>query len=133
MTHRYPRSRDVAAILTDLVLIGVAIGLLVVRPHGALWFALGVGIPSSLAIGFVTLHFPRAVEVDDAGITFSGYGRAHRYEWSAVDVCVRRFLVGDRVLVRLTPARPWRGRYWILDAIDGYRDLLAALESHRKT
>ena len=46
---------------------------------------------------------------------------------------VRRFLVRDRVLVRIVPARPWRGRYWILDRIDRFDELVRALETRGPT
>jgi hypothetical protein len=47
-------------------------------------------------------------------------------------VHVRRFLVRDRILVRISPAPTWRGRYWLLASIDGFDALVSELES-RKT
>lgn len=133
--YAYPRARDVAATATDLLLASVAIALLVTRSVGPLWTALGVAIPLVLAWGVLTLHYPRAVVLDDDGIAFEGYRRAHRYEWRDVSaIRVRRFLTGDRVLVRLLPSPPFRGRYWLLESMIGYRELLAELErrSHRQ-
>ncbi len=135
MLHRYPPARRAAALATDLLLLSIAVGIPLTRAAGSLSIVLSIAIPCVLAWGVVTLHYPRTVELDDEGITFGAYGISHRYAWSTVRVHVRRFLVRDRVLVRLTPCPPWRGRYWILDAIDGYPKLLSELEkrSHRQT
>jgi hypothetical protein len=134
MRHAYPPARRVALIATDLLLLGIAIVVPLTRTAGSLALVLSIACPCMLAWGIVTLHYPRSVELDEQGITFGGYGRAHRYPWSAVQVHIRKFLVRDRVLVRVTPCPPWRGRYWILDAIDGYSTLIAELEkrSHRQ-
>jgi len=127
--HAYPAARNVAARATDLLLIAVALWLLIARSGGRLGIALGLAIPLVLAWGVLTLHYPRAVTIDDRGISFEGYGRSHRFEWSDVRaIRVRKFLVGDRVLVRVLPSAPWRGRYWILESLEGYRELLAALQ-----
>jgi hypothetical protein len=129
MIHRYPRARRVAWVATDVLLAAAAVFLAFSRPEGTLGHVLAIAIPAVLLFGLLTLHYPRVVELDDRGVRFSAYGRAHRYEWSAIDrVHVRKFLVRDRVLVRITPAAPWRGRYWILSAIDGYDALIKELE-----
>jgi hypothetical protein len=128
--YRYTGARWLTAIaLRDAVLLA-ALGMsLVLRTHGTLALLLGVAIPVVLAWGLLTLHYPSAVELDDEGITFRAYGRAHAFPWRAVErVRVRRFLVKDRVLVRLSPAPAWRGRYWILDSLDGFDELVRALE-----
>lgn len=131
MRHAYPRARDVVAIATDVLLVAVALTLAITRPGGTFALALGIGVPCVLGWQWLTLHFPRAVEIDEHGVSFEGFRRVHRYEWSSVRaVRVRRFLTGDRVLVRVIPAPPLRGRYWILDAIGGYRELVATLEKH---
>ena len=68
-----------------------------------------LAIPLVLGWGAVTLHFPSRVEIDEEGVTFSRYRRAHTFAWKDVKrVRVRRFLVKDRVLVRLEPSSPWR-------------------------
>jgi hypothetical protein len=91
-----------------------------------------VGIPVVLAWGAVTLHFPSRIELDDEGIAFLHYGRAHRFAWRDVTrVHVRRFVVRDRVLVRIEPAPAWRGKYWILDSLEGFDSLMAALAARR--
>lgn len=138
MLHAYPRARwIVSAVVTDLLLVSLVVGLAITRAPGPLSRALVIAIPAVLAWGIVTLNHPREVELDDDGVTFRAYGRAHFYEWNAVEkLSVRRFLVRDRVLVRIAPSPPWRGRYWVLDGIDGFSALVAELErraSHRKT
>lgn len=130
MIHTYPRSRW----LTDVVLVGVLFAIVLAQPKGTLFLALGVAIPLVLAWGFVTLHFPSKVEIDARGVTFHGYGRRHYFPWSEVRaVRVRRFVVRDRVLVRLSPSPPWRGRYWLLDSMQGFDALVKSLESHGQT
>jgi len=128
MIHRYPRARILAWYATDLLLLGIFAWQLIARAPGRLTPLLAYAAAFVVLWNVVTLHYPRAIEVDDRGIAFSGYGRAHRYEWSAVErVHVRKFLVRDRVLVRITPSPPWRGRYWVLSAIEGYDKLIATL------
>ncbi len=98
-------------------------------PHTVRALFLGA-IPIVLVWGVVTLHFPSRVETSDDGITFVRYGRAHRFAWRDVRVRVRRFLVRDRLLVRLEPSGgAARGRYWITDAIDGFEALARELEA----
>jgi hypothetical protein len=137
MIHAYPRARwIVSAVVTDLLLVSLVVFFVITRAPGPLSRALVVAIPAVLAWGMVTLNQPRAIEIDDDGITFRAYGRAHFYAWNAIEkLSVRRFLVRDRVLVRIAPSPPWRGRYWVLDGIDGFTELVSELErrSHRKT
>jgi hypothetical protein len=128
--HAYGR----AAVGEDIGLLaalGVAAWAL---PPGPLASALLIGVPLVLGWGVLTLHFPRRVEIDEAGVAFFAYGRVHRFAWSEVArVRVRRFLVRDRVMVAIAPAGAWRGRYWIRDSIDGYGALVAALEARALT
>ena len=130
MTHTYPRGRW----FTDLVLVAVLIAIVFVRPQGTIFLALGAGIALVLAYGFATLHFPSKVEIDSRGVAFHAYGRRHQFPWTEVErVSVRKFVVRDRVLVRLSPSPPWRGRYWLLDSMNDFDGLVRALESHGKT
>jgi hypothetical protein len=109
-----------------LALAFLAAALFLRGPFAA---ALLVAIPVVVAWGAATLHFPARVQWDDEGIAFSAYGRTHTYAWRDVArVDVRRFLVKDRVLVRLRPAGPWRGRYWITDGMPYFDALVAELE-----
>jgi hypothetical protein len=114
----------------DLVLLlalAVALLLLPVSPFAT---ALAASIVLVLAWGITTLHFPARVSVDTDGVTFAGYGRAHRFAWRDVEtIRVRRFLMKDRVLVRLAPAPPWRGRYWLTQSVSGFDDLVRELEA----
>ena len=110
---------------------GVLVAALAVAASmgGAMGSVLALGIGASLVWAFFTLHFPSKVEVTDDAIAFSAYGRVHVFPWREVTrVRVRRFLVRDRVLVRLAPASTWRGRYWLTDGLSGYDALLRELE-----
>jgi hypothetical protein len=92
-------------------------------------FLLGA-IPLVVAWGALTLHFPAKVDVDETKVVFSRYGRAHTFAWRDVErVRVRRFLVKDRVLVRLEPSPAWRGKYWIVDSVSGFDGIVAAIEA----
>jgi hypothetical protein len=114
---------------SDLFLVLAFIVLMALGPRGPLSTALAAGIPIVLGWGILTLHFPRRVEMDGENIAFFGYGRVHRFAWHDIErVRVRRFVVRDRVLVRITPAPPFRGRYWLVDTLDGYDALVSALE-----
>lgn len=123
MTFRQPRAR-----LTDALLLAAWAALLVLQPP--LFPLLAAAIPLVFVWGVVTLHFPTRVDIDDRTVAFSAYGRTHRFDRASVAISVRRFLVKDRVLVRVRPAAAWRGRYWITTGIDGYEELLRRLE-HR--
>jgi hypothetical protein len=114
---------------SDAFLVLALIVLLFTGPRGPLSLVLAAGIPVVLGWGILTLHFPARVEMDGDEIAFFGYGRVHRFAWHDVErVRVRRFLVRDRVLVRISPAPPFQGRYWLIDSIDGYDALVSALE-----
>ena len=130
VVHAYPRGRwALAALGQDLVLVAALVLVVIARLSSGLAIALGVAIPVVLAWGVATLHFPRVVSLDDEGVSFGAYGRVHRFAWRDVRaVKVRRFLVRDRVLVRIVPSPPWRGRYWILDSIEGFEGLVIALQ-----
>jgi hypothetical protein len=129
MTHGYPRALRGPA-LHDAMLALAFLVFLVLQRDGPFRTFMLLAIPAVLAWGAVTLHFPSRVEIDDGGLAFHHYRRVHRFAWKDVTrVRVRRFLVRDRVLVRIEPASAWRGKYWILDSIDGFDALVAALEA----
>lgn len=120
------RARGVAG---DLFLVLALVALLATGPRGPLTIVLAAGIPIVLGWGILTLHFPARVEMDGEAIAFFGYGRMHRFLWKNVErVRVRRFLVRDRVFVRIVPASPFQGRYWLVDSIEGYDAIVRALE-----
>jgi hypothetical protein len=127
--HEYPRGlRGPGAEDALLVLAWVAFLAFVDVPPSVRALMLAA-IPIVLGWGVATLHFPSSVEMSDNGIAFARYGRVHRFAWSEVKrVRVRRFLVRDRVLVRLEPSTAWRGRYWLTDAMDGFEAVVAQLE-----
>ena len=129
MTHSYSRARFIANVVAEDLLLPVAFAVIAIVGGGVLGTALLVAIPIVMAWGVFTLHFPRRIEHTPEGITFTGYGRAHTFLWRDVEhVRVRRFLVRDRVLVRLTPSPAWRGRYWVLSSIGEFDALVKELE-----
>ncbi|HMI87706.1 MAG TPA: hypothetical protein VK550_26650 [Polyangiaceae bacterium] len=128
--HDYRRASRIRSPLAQDLCLGLAlVAVLFVHPEGALALALAAAIPAAIAWRLLTLHVPSRVEVDGQGITFSAYRRTHRFNWRDIErIHIRRFIVRDRVLVRITPAGPWRGRYWLMDTMDGYDVLLRQLE-----
>jgi hypothetical protein len=133
VTYAYRRVRLYSSVLAQDFLLGVVlVALAVVRPGGPLAVGLAVAIPLVWLWGIFTLHFPWRVDLTDRGVSFHAYGRVHHFRWADVaELRVRRFLLGDRVLVRVTPAPPWRGRYWVLDGIEGYPELVRALAARQ--
>jgi hypothetical protein len=109
--------------------LALAFAVVALSLRGPFAAAMLLAIPAVFAWGMVTLHFPAEVRWDGERVAFSAYGRTHTFLWKDVArVDVRRFVVKDRVLVRLRPASAWRGRYWIQDGVPGYEGLVAELE-----
>jgi len=128
MLFAYPRPRWIARVVAQDALLVLALGFAAYR-GGPLGAVLGAAIVATAAWGLVTLHYPSRVETTADGISFSAYGRTHVFRWADVTrVHVRRFVVRDRVLVRLSPSTPWRGRYWLTDGLDGFDVLVQELE-----
>jgi hypothetical protein len=122
------RASAVRAIGQDVVLVAMpVVAALASGGHGWLWLLSAAGL-AVLAVNVITLHFPREVEVDAAGVRFRGYGREHAYAWSDVRVRLRRFVVRDRVYVRIEDVRSGRRRgYWLVASLSRYEALVAAL------
>lgn len=133
----YPRPRRFAAHAQDILLAVVLAVALASGLRGGFAVALASSAAAALLWGVLSLHFPTRVTVDDEALVFHGYGRSHRFARRDVAaVLVRRFLVRDRVLLRVVErrgTRPWRGRYWVLDSIEGFDELVAALPSWRSS
>jgi hypothetical protein len=113
----------------DLYLVAALAAMLALNPEGALATTLAVAIPLTIVWSALTLHLPSRVLTDDHGVVFSAYGREHRFAWRDIErIYVRRFVVRDRVLVRILPSPPLRGRYWLVDSIGGYDMAVRMLE-----
>jgi len=113
----------------DVYLAAALAAVLALHPEGPLALALAVAIPITIAWSVLTLHLPSRVDTDDDGIVFSAYGREHRFAWRDIQrIHVRRFVVRDRVLVRIVPSSPLRGRYWLVDSLGGYAATVRTLE-----
>jgi len=116
--------------LEDGVLVTGLVVVLALRPAGVLTTPLACAIALAITWSVLTLHVPSEVELSPRGIAFRRYGRTHAFAWEGVtQVRVRRFLTRDRVLVRLFPSPPWRGRYWIGDGLEGFQEVVARLEA----
>ena len=128
--HTYPKVGWLSSpIAEDACLIFGLTVVLSLHPEGALAVALGAAIPATIAWSLVTLHMPSRVDVDADGIVFSAYGLEHRFAWRDIErIHVRRFIVRDRVLVRIEPSSPLRGRYWLMNSLEGYGALVQTLE-----
>jgi hypothetical protein len=129
--HVYPRGRWIqSAVAEDLALVLALGAVLALHPAGPLALALSAAIPVTIAWSLLSLHLPSRVDIDQDGIIFSAYGREHRFAWRDIErIHVRRFIVRDRVLVRLAPSSLLRGRYWLIHSIEGYDALVRALET----
>ena len=135
-TFGYELRRDRASLLAqDALLACVFVVTVLWRPEGSLGdiaAALRIAIPLVLLWGWLTLHFPTHVEIGDTYIAFSRYGRIHRFERHRIEsISVRRFLVRDRVLIRILPSPPWRGRYWLLTGLRDFDALVEILATSR--
>jgi len=129
----YPKKRAIARIAQDGVVLLATLWLFIAQPIGAFSYLLAAAGVVVLLWQVVTLHYPREVSLSEQGIAFRAYGRVHRFAWSEVQACrVRKFLVGDRVLVRLAPATAFRGRYWLLESMENYGALVCALEARAR-
>ncbi len=119
-----PLARDLVVVAA--VTVGLASGSLFGK-------ALAVAAAVAFLWGLVTLHYPTRVDLSDDGITFSAYGRSHHFRWEHVRrIHLRRFVVRDRVLVRLCPSSPWRGRYWLTTALADFDATVEALASRAR-
>jgi hypothetical protein len=129
--HRIPSRRLFFVTYLPDALLGAAwIWLLFTHPVAErLRLALLVALPLVVLYGILSIQTPSEVELDDDGITMRAYGRAHRFRWSEVTgtIRLRGFLVRDRVYLRIGPFHPWRGRYWLLDRLDGWPELVEAI------
>ncbi len=128
MVHRTPRFR---ALAEDAVLVTLPVLVFgIASPSSSSsWLSLlaaaGVCV---LAFNVATLHFPREIALDDEGIRFRAYGREHMYLWRACRLRVRRFLVRDRVLLRVKEVETGRShRYWLTTHLSDYDTLVQDL------
>jgi hypothetical protein len=119
--------------LEDGFLLIALLALLALHPSGALLMALAAAIPAVVVWSRLTLHRPTRVDIDEEGIAFAAFGREHRFAFRDVEcILVRRFVLRDRVLVRIAPAPALRGRYWLRDSLHGYAAILAKLDERAK-
>jgi hypothetical protein len=120
--------------LEDGFLLIALMALLALHPSGALVMAIAAAVPAVIVWSRLTLHRPTRVDIDEEGVAFGAYGREHRFAFRDIErILVRRFVLRDRVLVRIAPAPALRGRYWLRDSLDGYAAILAKLDERARS
>ena len=112
-----------------MLLVFPILVLLLSSPSPWLWLLAASGV---CVVGFnvATLHFPREIATDHDGIRLRAYGREHHYAWRTCRLRVRRFLVRDRVLLRVLDVETGRShRYWLTTHLSDYDALVRDLTS----
>lgn len=63
---------------------------------------------------FVSGSNPSKVTIDDYSITFTSYGKDHRYEWNEINkLQVKEFIGARKLFVRINDPGFLKGRYWV--------------------
>jgi hypothetical protein len=122
--HAAPRLRCIAedALLVVMPMLALA------ASSKWMWLLAASGLVV-LAFNAITLHFPREIAIDETGIRFRAYGREHAYAWASCRVKVRRFVVRDRLLVRIEDERGRRHNYWLLSRLRDFDALTSEISS----
>lgn len=83
-------------------------------------------VPLLLISSLVAMNQPRLITDDGETLTFYGFFQKHEYKWSEVqNLRIRRFIMTDKVLVRIGKDRLLAGRYWLdIDSLRGSGELL---------
>jgi len=101
--------------------------LAITSPSPWLWLLAATGLVV-LAFNAITLHFRGEIALDEESILFRAYGREHAYSLRACRLRVRRFLVRDRVLLRVEEIESGKThRYWLTAHLSDYDALLREL------
>lgn len=118
--------------LLALMLVWAIYARLQGRNDLEIWLLL-VALPIILISAFFGNHQPTEIEVTPESITFAGLGRRYTYEWKALKYLhVKRFFLGDRLLVHVGEWRLFSGRYWIPTHMEGHKELIAFLQAKEK-
>jgi hypothetical protein len=72
------------------------------------------------------MNQPRRITDDGEIVTFYGLFQKHEYRWDEINYLrIRRFIMSDRVYVRIGKERVMGGRYWLdTDSLPGSGNLL---------
>jgi len=127
----HSQRRGVVVAQDALMVLLPGVVLLLGTPSPWTWLLAAAGV-LVLLWNVATLHFPHEVETDREGIRVRAYGREHVYRWNACTVRVRKFVVRDRVLLRVSDAqRNVRRSYWLLGSLSDFSGLLATVSKHQ--
>lgn len=132
-TYRYPFHVYLVSNLgPNILLIGLLIWGIVNRiQHPENWIPklIIVVVPLLLFSAFVSLNQPSKITDDGKTITFYGYGRTHTYTWKKLNFLkIKKFMMSDKVLVRISEKNKSRGRYWLsLGSLENSKELLDKL------
>ncbi len=88
-----------------------------------------VAVPILLLSSLVAMNQPKRITDDGETIIFHGFFQKHDYHWSEITFLrIRRFIMTDRVYIRIGNDRFWRGRYWLdTDSLSSSGELLEKL------
>ncbi len=83
-------------------------------------------VPLLLLSSLAAMNQPHRITDDDEKITLYGFFQKHKYTWAEIEFLrIRRFIMTDRVLVRIGKERVLGGRYWLdTDSLQGSSELL---------
>ncbi|HWQ80182.1 MAG TPA: hypothetical protein VN381_15250 [Anaerovoracaceae bacterium] len=83
-------------------------------------------VPLLLISSLIAMSQPRLITDDGETLTFYGFFQKHAYKWSEIrNLRIRRFIMSDKVLVRIGKDRLLAGRYWLdTDSLEGCSELL---------
>ena len=83
-------------------------------------------VPLLLFCSLLAMNQPRLITDDGEKITFYGCFQKHEYKWSEINFLrIRKFIMTDRIFVRIGKDRVMGGRYWLdTDSLPGFGELL---------
>jgi hypothetical protein len=83
-------------------------------------------MPILLISSLIAMNQPHLITDDGEILTFYGFFQRHEYKWSEIQFLrIRRFIMSDKVLVRIGKERLLGGRYWIdTGSLQGSGELL---------
>ena len=63
---------------------------------------------------FVTISNPSSVTITDESITFSAYGRSHKFLWNEMrSFTIKEFISSRKMFIRINGGGIFSGRYWL--------------------
>lgn len=82
-------------------------------------------VPVLLFSSLIAMNHPIKIVDDGKKLTFYGFYQQHEYNWSEIDYLrIRKFMMSDRIFLRIGKERVMGGRYWIdVDSMQGASEL----------